>query len=191
MATLERKVIAVTGAGSGIGLATAKLLFSRGASLSIADLRQEALDTAVQEIYVLCPTRKDRILAVAIDVSSSSQVNSWVDQTVAYFGHLDGAANLAGVIGPNIGVHNVTDLADDEWDFVIRVNLTGVFYCMRAQLRVINEGGSVVNAASTAGLEGNPRNANYSASKHGVVGLSKSAAKEVGGRGVRINCVAP
>jgi NAD(P)-dependent dehydrogenase (short-subunit alcohol dehydrogenase family) len=82
-------------------------------------------------------------------------------------------------------------LSNEEWDFLIRVNLTGVFYCMRAELRVMAGPGSIVNAASVAGLEGYANNANYTASKHGVVGLTRSGAKEVGQKNIRVNAVAP
>jgi NAD(P)-dependent dehydrogenase (short-subunit alcohol dehydrogenase family) len=82
-------------------------------------------------------------------------------------------------------------LSNEEWDFVIGVNLTGVFYSMRAQLRVMAGPGSIVNAASIAGLAGNPNNANYSASKHGVVGLTRSGAKEAGKKTIRVNAIAP
>jgi NAD(P)-dependent dehydrogenase (short-subunit alcohol dehydrogenase family) len=87
--------------------------------------------------------------------------------------------------------HGIADLSNEEWDFLIRVNLTGVFYCMRAELRVMTGPGSVVNAASVAGLEGYANNANYTASKHGVVGLTRSGAKEVGQKNIRVNAVAP
>jgi NAD(P)-dependent dehydrogenase (short-subunit alcohol dehydrogenase family) len=88
-------------------------------------------------------------------------------------------------------VHGIADLSNEEWDFVIGVNLTGVFYSMRAELRVMAGPGSIVNAASVAGLEGYPNNANYTASKHGVVGLTRSGAKEVGKKNIRVNAIAP
>lgn len=113
---------------------------------------------------------------------------------MSHFGHLDGAANLAGVVGKHIGIHNITQLSDEERKFANDVNLTSVFYALRAQLQAMEKlgnGGSIVNAASTAGIEGNAKNANYSAAKHGVVGLSRSAAKEVGRSRIRINAIAP
>lgn len=129
-----------------------------------------------------------------IDVRKSKEVDSWIDKTVSKFGALDGAANLAGVVGKHIGIHSITDLSDEEWSFVMDINITGVFYALRAQLRAmqaLGNGGSIVNAASTAGIEGNAKNANYSAAKHGVIGLSRSAAKEVGEFGIRVNAIAP
>jgi NAD(P)-dependent dehydrogenase (short-subunit alcohol dehydrogenase family) len=216
------RVVAISGAASGMGLATAKYLYSLGASLSITDIRQEALDAAISQITSSTETssqaapaakkgllqnteeilsqskttghvqnESERILAVVTDVRSSAQVNSWIDLTVKKFGRLDGCANLAGVVGRGIGTMPLVELTDEDWSFVIDINLTAVFYAMRAQLKVMGKGGSIVNAASTAGIQGNACNSEYSASKHGVVGLTRSAAKEVGGAGIRVNAIAP
>ena len=118
-------------------------------------------------------------------------MNSWIEKTVSHFGRLDGAANIAGVTGKSYGVYDLSQLSNEEWDFITRTNLTGLFYCMRAQLRVLSDGSAVVNAASIARLEGSPTNRAYCATKHAVIGLSKSAAGEFGGRGIRVNGVAP
>lgn len=194
MISLAGKVISVTGSASGMGLATAKALFARGASLSLADYREDALNRTRKEIessFASTSSQMPTILATAVDIRESSQVDSWIEKTVSHFGRLDGAANIAGVLGKNFGVHELTQLSNEEWEFVTRTNFTGLFYCMRAQLKVLSDGGAVVNAASTTGLEGHPKNSAYSATKHAVIGLSKSAAGEVGGRGIRVNCVAP
>jgi NAD(P)-dependent dehydrogenase (short-subunit alcohol dehydrogenase family) len=193
MFSLKNKVICVTGAASGIGLATAKVLFTQGAKLSLLDLRKESLETAVSEILGKSPQSDDKshIISTAVDIRSSEQVDAWVNQTVKHFGHLDGAANVAGVIGKHYGIHDITELSNEEWDFINGTNLTGLFYCLRAQLKAIRDGGSIVNTSSVVGLEGHGKNGAYSVSKHGVIGLTKSAAKEVGSRGIRVNSIAP
>lgn len=186
--SMAGKVIAITGGASGIGLATAKLLASRGASLSLADVSEEGLNAALKMIR---SEHDIEIMTVALDVRKPEHVNAWIKETVSRFGKLDGAANIAGVIPKNIGQGGIAEVEDEEWAFIIGVNLTGVMHCMRAQIRSIADGGSIVNAASIAGLQGRPNNAAYSASKHGVIGLTKSAAKEIGHRGVRVNSFAP
>lgn len=192
MNSLSGKVICVTGAASGMGLATAKMLYARGALLALADLRRDALEKAIQEITGSDLTSsKGRITASEVDIKYSSQVNDWIESTVSHYGRLDGAANVAGILGKSFGTGDLTQIDDQEFDLVTSVNLRGVFNCMRAQLKVMKEGGSIVNAASTTGLEGHPMNAVYSATKHAVTGLTKSVAGEFGAKGIRVNCVAP
>jgi NAD(P)-dependent dehydrogenase (short-subunit alcohol dehydrogenase family) len=181
-------VIAITGAASGIGLATAHLLASRGANLSLADVQKEALEKVKAEIK---GKYNVKVLVFPIDVRKYDQVEDWIAQTVKQLGGLDGAANLAGVIPKSIGIKPLAEQDFDEWEFVIGVNLTGVMHCLKAQLSVIKDNGSVVCASSIAGLTGRDRNGSYAASKHGVLGLTRSAAKEVGTRGIRVNSICP
>jgi NAD(P)-dependent dehydrogenase (short-subunit alcohol dehydrogenase family) len=192
MSQFEGRVIAITGAASGMGLATAKKLLSLGARISVSDINKEALQSA---IFASNPNRPEisgsNILITAIDVRSSVQVDAWIEATIEHFGKLDGAANCAGILGAGADKYRIQELPDDIWKSVIDVNLSGVFYCLKAELKAMHRGGSVVNIASIAGVKGNALNGSYSASKHGVVGLTKTAAQEVGGDGIRVNCVVP
>ena len=139
-----------------------------------------------------------------MDVRNAQQVEDWITKTATQHGHLDGAANLAGVISPAQGVALIEDYPYSEFEFIIDVNLKGVYNCLAAELRTMkklireSEGkedgqksASIVNASSIAGLEGSSRCAPYVASKHAVVGLTRTAAKECGSTGVRVNAVAP
>lgn len=124
-----------------------------------------------------------------MDVRSASAVADWISATVSKLGPLDGAANIAGVLGAPSAVR---DLPDDVFDFVMDVNVKGVFNCMRSQLQNMKpEVGSVVNFASIAALVALHSHGVYTASKHAVLGLSRTAAREEGERGIRVNCVAP
>jgi NAD(P)-dependent dehydrogenase (short-subunit alcohol dehydrogenase family) len=182
------KVIAITGGASGIALATAVYLAERGASLSLADVQADALNNAVSDLQT---KSLGKVTGYVVDVQDASAVDSWITATINEFGRLDGAANLAGIVGKTHGKNGIIDQDEDEWNFIIGVNLTGMMHCLRAQMRVIADGGSIVNAASIAGLMGRSFNAAYSVSKHGVIGLTRSAAKEIGDRGVRVNSIAP
>ncbi|OQV10591.1 hypothetical protein CLAIMM_14568 [Cladophialophora immunda] len=185
---LTGKVIAITGAAQGIGLATAQLLASRGASLSMADLQEGTLQqnaARIKEEFAV------DVITCVVDVRKAEAVDAWIEKTVEHFGRLDGAANLAGVIGKNLGKTPVAEQDEDDWNFVLSVNLTGLMHCLRAQLRRIEKGGSIVNAASISGQIGRPMSAAYSASKHGVIGLTRSAAKEYGKDHTRVNSIAP
>ena len=187
---MEGKVFAITGV-SGIGLAVATQLANLGASIALADISSDALTTAVKELSA----PSDRVLSTVIDVGDTAQVNAWVDSTVKRFGRLDGAANMAGAIGKHHGVRPLVEQDDEQWDLIFRVNVTGLMHCMRAQLRAMiaagTRAGSIVNAASVQGTQGLPLHAAYSASKHAVIGLTRSAAKEVAKEGIRVNAVAP
>ncbi|KAL7956662.1 hypothetical protein V8C34DRAFT_287819 [Trichoderma compactum] len=185
--TLSGKVFAITGGASGIGLATAQVLSRRGAVVCIADVDPEA--TKAAEVYFTSLEVPHMITKV--DVSKRKEVDAWIESIVKEHGRLDGAANVAGVIGKYHGVSPVSELDDDEWDRIIGVNLTGTMYCMRAELRNMNDRGSIVNVSSIHGLRGFARHGAYDASKHGIVGLTRAAALENGEREIRVNSVAP
>jgi len=126
-----------------------------------------------------------------VDVRKPEQVNAWITQTFEKFGKLDGSVNLAGIIPNNINIDDVETLNDGEWRRTVDINLTGVMYSMRAQIAVMKHKGSIVNAASDGGIAGFTKNSAYVATKQGVIGLSRSAAKEVGDRGIRVKAIAP
>jgi len=186
---MEGKVIAITGGASGIGLATAKLLHSLGATICISDNNASTLSSA-SELFSQS-TESSRFMVDQIDVSKRSQVDGWIDKIVEKFGKLDGAANCAGIIGKHHGIRMVGELDDDEWDKLIAVNLTGMMYSMRAELRKIENGGSIVCISSVQGVSSHPHHAAYSATKHGVIGLVRAAAAEYGNRNIRVNALAP
>lgn len=184
---MQGKVFAITGGASGIGLATAQILHARGACVGIGDIDPAALETARKTFQ----QASDRVLFTPLDVSKRSSVDSWIAAIVERFGKLDGAANSAGVIGKHHGTRKLEDIEDEQWDLIMGVNLTGMFYCMRAELAAIKGPGSVVCVSSVQGTIGFAKHAAYAASKHGILGLVRSAAKEVGERNVRVNAVNP
>jgi NAD(P)-dependent dehydrogenase (short-subunit alcohol dehydrogenase family) len=148
--SLAGKVYAITGGASGIGLATAKLIAERGGTVCIADIDPKAL--ADTEAYF---KEKGTTFSVAnVNVAKKDQVENWIAGIASQYGRLDGAANIAGVIGNVHSKGTVADLEDDEWERIISVNLTGCMYCMRAELNHVVDGGSIVNMASIHSLKG-------------------------------------
>ncbi|KAI8317542.1 hypothetical protein K4K59_004075 [Colletotrichum sp. SAR11_240] len=166
-----------------MGLATARLLASRGASLSLADLSEVKL----QKVITTLPGGTQKHLAIAVDVRSPASVQTWIDKTVEKFGKLDGAVNMAGVLGPSHT--SILDTTENDLDFVMSVNVNGVFNCLKSQIKALDQGGAIVSAASISGQVGLPNSSIYCASKAAVISLSTAAAKENGH--IRINCVAP
>ncbi|KAM5347563.1 hypothetical protein ACJ41O_007387 [Fusarium nematophilum] len=181
------KVIAITGAARGIARGTAIYLAERGAALSLSDVLDKELNELADEIKSRYPDV--RVLTQVVDVADGTKVDEWIKKTVAQFGSLYGAVNFAGIFHSK--TPHFIDIKDEDWNRIIAVNLTGTMCCMRSEIAVMEKGGSIVNASSTAGLMAGPGFVAYAASKAAIISLTRSAAKEIGAQQIRVNALAP
>lgn len=185
MFNLEEKITIVTGASKGIGEAIATSFANAGAHVVCVSRTESALKTVQKKI-------KDNGGSASIyscDVSQFNQVEPLINNTLEEFGKIDVIVNNAGITRDGL----IMRMSDDDWDTVININLKGAFNGIKAVSRVMmkQRSGRIINISSLVGLKGNSGQANYSASKAGIIGLTKSTAKELGSRGITVNCIAP
>ncbi len=184
MFELTDKTALVTGATGGIGGAIARALHKQGASVAVSGRQKDKLEKLAAELG-------SSVHVLPCDLADKAQVGALVDQAIAKLGRLDILVNNAGLTKDNLFMV----MKDEQWDDVIAVNLTSTFMLMRAAARSMMRAktgfGRIVNISSVSGIVGNPGQGNYAASKAGMIGMSKSLAREVASRGITVNCIAP
>ena len=185
MADFKGKNVMITGATRGIGYALAEEFAKAGANLAVCGTNETALKETAEKLSAF----GGKVYVQKVNVASSEDCDSFVENTFKTFGSLDVLVNNAGITKDNLTVR----MSEQDWDDVIAVNLKGTFLMSKAALKVLfkKRCGNVVNISSVVGEMGNPGQANYVASKAGIIGLTKTLAKEFGSRGVRVNAVAP
>ena len=182
---LSKRVAIVTGSGQGIGREIAMTLAEHGASVVISDINATSANEVAAEIVA----RNGRSIAITADVTVQEEVASLVDQTVSSFGQIDILVNNAGITRDTL----LLRMSSTDWDQVLAINLKGAFLCTQAVVRHMlkQRWGRIINIASVVGLIGNAGQANYAAAKAGLIGLTKTTAREVAARGVTANAIAP
>ncbi len=182
---LKGKVALVTGAAQGIGKEIALALARAGADVVISDVNLEGAEVAAKEIEAI----GYKSLAVKVNVANFSEVDEMINKTIEKFGRIDILVNNAGITRDNL----IVRMKEEDWDIVIDINLKGTFNCIKAAIRPMAKQriGRIINIASIVGVMGNAGQANYVASKAGVIGLTKTVAREYANRGINVNAVAP
>lgn len=181
---LDKKTAVVTGAGRGIGFEIAKRFIKQGAHLVLSDISEELLSKARSALQ-----KHGEVISVVCDVSDPEQISELMNKTKEHFGSVDVLVNNAGVTRDTL----LMRMKEEDWDFVLKVNLKGAFLATQSAARIMlkQRSGRIINISSVVGLMGNAGQANYSASKAGLIGLTKSSAKELASRGVTVNAIAP